>query len=191
VDPDALRNALFSAIAANDAATFNALVNAHTPTILASFESWSTVPVAVRSDPAALEIYAKGLIGLAETFANAGRPELMAHLQRGGRDNPIERWQSSFHEADQHMEGGRHRHAITILDTVLGEMNGSQGTAIDSYRPKVLGMLGMAYFKIGDCSNAERRTREALEECRRTGDAEGAKIYAQNLEVIARTPPAS
>ena len=190
--PDDLRQSLFDAIAAHDNARFVELVNGHAATILACFASWATVPVAVRADPAALQVYANGLIVLAETFANGGRPELMTILRGGGgRANPIERWQSSFAEADAHAQSGRHRDAIAILETMLREFAGSTGTAIDAYRPKVLGMLGMAYYRIGDLSNAALRTREARDDCRRTNDAEGERIYEGNLAVIARGQPAS
>lgn len=190
--PDDLRRALFDAIAAQDNARFVELVNGHTATILASFATWAVVPVEVRTDPAALPIYANGLIALAEIFANGGHPELMEILRGAGRGpNPIERWQASFREADAHVKAGRHRDAIAILETMLREFGGTTGTAIDAYRPKVLGMLGMAFFRIGDLSSAARRTREALEDCRRTNDAEGERIYVGNLEVIARGQGAS
>ena len=190
--PDDLRRALFAAIAERDNARFVELVNGHTATILASFASWAVVPVEVRTDPVALPIYANGLIALAEVFANGGRPELMEILHGAGRGpNPIERWQALFREADAHAQAGRHRDAIGILETMLAEFAKTTGTAIDAYRPKVFGMLGMSFFRIGDLSNAARRTQEALEDCRRTNDAEGERIYAGNLEVIARGRPAS
>jgi tetratricopeptide (TPR) repeat protein len=189
---DELRAALFDAIARRDGATFTELANAHAKTILASFATWATVPEAVRSKPEAVQAWANALIVLAETFERAGHPELMQRLLGGPTGkNPIERWRTAFEQADVHAHAGRHRDAIAQLEQLLQDMEGFTGPGVDEYRPKVYGALGVAYFRVGDLVNAERRMLDALEDCRRTHDAEGVGIYTKNLELIAAKKPSS
>ncbi len=77
------------------------------------------------------------------------------------------RWGTSFREADALVAAGRLR---------------------DAYRAKALGLAGTAHFRLGELGEAARQMREALEECRRTGDAEGVEICEANLDVIAKAP---
>jgi tetratricopeptide (TPR) repeat protein len=187
-----LRAALFDAIARKDGATFGQLANAHAETILANFSTWTKVPEAVRPNPEAVQAWVNAMIVLAETFERAGQPQLMALLRGGARGpNPMERWAAVFGEADAHVAAGRFREAIAQLEQLLSDMGGFSGTGVDEYRPKVYGALGVAYFRLGDLVNAERRMVDALEDCRRTNDAQGVDVYTKNLELIASRKPSS
>ena len=70
------------------------------------------------------------------------------------------------------------------LEAVLAEMKGSSGTAIDSLRPKILGMIGANHFHDGRIDEAREATRLALEACAQVGDEQGVSVYRQNLQLL-------
>lgn len=187
MSPEDLRRALFDAISRRDDAAFHALLQQYTPMIVANVAMFAKVPIELREDPRALQAYANNLIVLAEVLHDMGHPELMSRMRGGGAEgNLIDRWQAAFEEADRRVQGGAHRDAIAILGPVLDEMTRCKGTAIDAYRAKMLGLLGTAHFRLGEITHATQCMRAALEECRRTNDAEGIRIYEGNLAHIAR-----
>jgi hypothetical protein len=79
---------------------------------------------------------------------------------------------------------GRHAEVIEQLQPMLAEMAGSRGTAVDVLRPQMLGALGAAHFRLGQLDDARAATQSALDDCTRTGDAEGVRIYRGNLAAI-------
>jgi tetratricopeptide (TPR) repeat protein len=56
---------------------------------------------------------------------------------------------------------------------------------VDDYRPKVFGLVGSNFFKLGDRDQALKYTELALNECKRSGDAEGVRVYTENLRVLS------
>ena len=80
-DPEQLRAALFEAVSKQDLYGLGRLCRSHQDMIFTHFGTWKKVPDAVRTDPARMQSYAHGLIGLAQFFAERlGRPELIAAL---------------------------------------------------------------------------------------------------------------
>ncbi|MBV1853795.1 hypothetical protein [Catellatospora tritici] len=49
---------------------------------------------------------------------------------------------------------------------------------------KVYGLLGLNLYRLGQLDAARTHTEAALAQCRRTGDADGVRIYTANLAVI-------
>jgi tetratricopeptide (TPR) repeat protein len=81
----------------------------------------------------------------------------------------------------------RYEDSNSILQKVLDNMN--RDTAAQAYRPKVHGLLGSNYFRLGDLQRAREQTEQALEECERVGDDDGIRIYKENLRVISAPAP--
>ncbi|MDI1461618.1 hypothetical protein QEZ54_11595 [Catellatospora sp. KI3] len=49
---------------------------------------------------------------------------------------------------------------------------------------KVYGLLGLNLYRLGQLEAARNHTEAALAQCRRTGDADGVRIYTANLAAI-------
>jgi tetratricopeptide (TPR) repeat protein len=179
--PEDLLAALLSGFEREDYAGLMSLINDNGETIRAQFQSWTKVPAAVRADPAALQRYGNTLVRIARIFEKAGDPSLYDLITGKGHDNPVVQWQNDCERADQLTNDGQPAEAVTILRAALEAMHGASGTAVDHWRPRALGRLGIALSKLGDRSEAIRVTREALELCRQAGDAEGVQVYTTNL----------
>jgi tetratricopeptide (TPR) repeat protein len=58
--------------------------------------------------------------------------------------------------------------------------------AVEEYRGKIHGLLGLNFSRLGDRDQARSHTEQALEHCKRSDDAEGVRIYSANLEAIGK-----
>lgn len=182
--PDDLRSALFDALDDEDYEAAVHLINRNGDRIRAEFKSWMTVPVDIRADPVRPNRYGHALVTIARLFENSGDASLMRLLQGEASDNPIVRWQEAMERADK-LIGDRHPdEAVQLLRDAIDGMTGFTGTAVDQFRPKLLGRLGNALAQLGDTAEAIRVTREALELCQRSGDEEGVQVYRRNLEFL-------
>jgi tetratricopeptide (TPR) repeat protein len=74
--------------------------------------------------------------------------------------------------------------AVTLLKTVLSGLDALSGSAVQHYRPRVLGRLGIALLQVGDRRESVRVTKEALRLCQSLGDEEGIRAYTKNLNTI-------
>lgn len=179
--PEDLRAALFYTVEKQDERTFVSLCRQYQAAILENYHTWARVPEQVRGDPAAVQRWANALITLANFFMAQGIPDLMDIISGKGKSNPTVRWQDGMMEAQRLSDAGQYAQSITVVQTILEEMKGASGTFIDVNRPKMYGLLGVNFFKLGDLEAAKSYTSQALDECERTGDDEGAGIYRENL----------
>lgn len=183
---DALRERLFAALAAGDAG-FGGLCREHAATVLAEFPGWAVVPAAIRSDPAAVQRYVAGLVGIARFFAE----ELS---ERGPLDrlvappggNPITDWHDQLGKASEWMEALEYTRARGLLENLVERARGLSGTAVVSYLPVTLGRLGECRFHQGETEAALGPTEEALALCEAHADLEGVVAYRRNLYEIHR-----
>jgi hypothetical protein len=181
--PDELRDALFDAILRGDDDSLLALCNQYQAAIAQFFPTWTTVPPELRGDEQAVRVWAHCLMTLAELFDANGIPDLMERLT-GRDDNPLLRWQDTYAQADALASSGRYEDSTRLLSSMLDELGGAQGSAVDEIRPKVYGLLGSNAFHVGDLGEAERLTGLALEDCRRSGDHDGVRTYTENIRVL-------
>lgn len=181
--PDELRNALFDAILQGADDRVLALCNRYAAAIVEHFQKWTSLPPEVRADERAVQAWAHCLMTLADLFEANGIPDLMDRLT-GRADNPIRRWQDTFARADALASTGRYDESTRLLCSMLDELRGAQGNAVDDILPKIYGMLGSNAFHVGDRREAERLTRLALEECRQSGDRGGVSTYTENLHML-------
>jgi tetratricopeptide (TPR) repeat protein len=178
-----LRDALIDAVTAQQYEVMGELINANAATIREEFPKWTTVPNEIRDDPEALKRYSQTLITVAAIFERSGDGSLMARL-RGGDNNPMARWNEDLVRADALIEQKRAADAAKLLQSVLSSLDEVQGSAVQYYRPKVLGRLGIALLHTGDKREAVRVTKEALALCQSRGDEEGIRAYTDNLNAI-------
>ncbi|HKI00785.1 MAG TPA: hypothetical protein VKK31_02280 [Thermoanaerobaculia bacterium] len=179
-----LRAALFTAILDDDSETFLRFCTGYASAIIENFGDWTRVPEEARKDPEAVQAWGHCLMTLARIFADGGLPQLMERLT-GGSDNPIIRWRNAFSRAGQLSQAGEYDASNEVLLRIAADMEGARGPAVDDYLPKVFGLLGSNFFRLGNPRQALEYTQLALEDCQRSGDAEGVRVYAENLRVLA------
>lgn len=184
--PEQLRDQLFDAVAARDAALLAKLCEAHEDTVLAAFAGWKRVPEAFRT-PDKVGWYGQGLIAVAQHFAQVrGQPELLQGLVGPAQSNPLVGWQRALAEVQVFMKEHRYAEAVPRLRTTLEQTAGLQGTGADAYRPVTHGHLGQCLFQLGDAEAARAPTEQALRLCEIGGDDDGVLAYLGNLYEIHR-----
>jgi hypothetical protein len=181
-EPADLRAALIDAVATKDSRAVSALFTNNREAIRAAFAEWSTVPIDMRHDQAALASYAEMLITIARLFEQQGDDGPMASLRGDPVSNPIDQWNAAVAAAQQLSDEGRHAEAAAALSALLTAMDGIRGSAIDFYRPRVLGKLGVVLYLSGEVARARQVTEEARDFCQAIDDEEGMAIYAANLQ---------
>jgi tetratricopeptide (TPR) repeat protein len=185
--PEGVREALFEAVARGDDTLLAELAAEHEAIVLQHFGAWQRVPEAVRLDPASVQAYAHGLIGVAQHFAEMrGRPELLTRLAGPAEDNPIVRWQRALSEADARMQDGDYRAATEIVRAALEKAKGLTGSGVDALLPVTLGRLGTCLFQTGDAEGAVPPFDRALSLCEKQGEDEGVRAYLSNLYEVHR-----
>ena len=185
--PEEVRQGLFEAAARGDDTRLAQLAAEHEATVLEQFAAWQRVPEEVRRDPAAVQAYAQGLIGVAQHFAEVrGRPELLARLAGPSEDNPLVRWQRTLGEADARMEDGDYPAAMELLRDALDKAKGLTGSGVDTLLPVTLGRLGTCLFQTGDADGAVAPFERALALCEAHGEDEGVRAYLGNLYEVHR-----
>jgi tetratricopeptide (TPR) repeat protein len=184
--PDELREALFEAARARDTARLRKLVDGQRDAITEHFPSWQKVPPALRDDPAQVNHYAGGLIGLAAYFAEQGDPSLMARLQGPPEENPLLSWEQALRSAQELIAAGRHAQAEPLLREHVASGRALSGTGVDRYLPITIGLLGQCRFHQGDADEAVTLFDEALAICRRKKDVEGEIAYLSSLHETHR-----
>lgn len=182
-----LRDALLDAEARKDMATFGALCNAHERRIREEFCSWLTCPLEIATDKEAIQRYGDGLHLIARVFQHAGDEALVKALTRPG-DNPMEEWKGNRETAKRLLDEGHAAEAAALLERTLALTDKGFGTAVDEWRTRLLGDLGIVRFRLGDQAGGTEATRRALALCDAAGDEEGVRTYTNNLEVIEMRP---
>lgn len=183
---DALRERLFAALERGDAA-FGALCREQAPAILAEFPGWAVVPAAIRSDPAAVQRYVAGLVGIARCFAEElGERGPLDRLVAPPGGNPISDWHDRLGKAAEWMEELEYARARAQLEDLVERARGLSGTAVAKYLPITLGRLGECRFHQGETEAALGPTEEALALSETQADLEGVVAYRRNLYEIHR-----
>jgi hypothetical protein len=124
------------------------------------------------------------MIGIASAAADLGDSSLMARLQGPAETNEIVRWQQALFDAESHAARGDYSSGIRLVEQALESAKGLTGAGVDDLAPKSYGLLGTLHYRAGNLDAARKFTLEAKAYCERTGDSDGAQIYASNLNVI-------
>jgi tetratricopeptide (TPR) repeat protein len=185
--PEEVRRALFEAAVRGNDALLTSLAAEHESVVLEHFATWRRVPEDVRSDPAAAQAYANGLIAVARHFGEVrGRPELIATLEGTASSNVLLRWQNALEESGARMESGDYAGAAEVLRRTVEEVKGLTGSGTDAYLPVTMGRLSECLFHAGDARAAVEPTERALALCEAQRDDEGTRCYLGNLYEIHR-----
>ena len=186
-DPAQLRERLFDAANAGHTEQLERSCRARQAAIVEHFASWQKPPAEVRADPAAMQRYAGGLLGVARCFAEQlGDPQLMQRLVGSPEDNPLLRAQQRLQRARSLMDGLHYEEALALLDSVAEELRQAQGTGPAHYAPIALGYISECRFHSGQAAEALEPAARALELCREHGDAAGVAAYLRHLYEIHR-----
>jgi hypothetical protein len=181
---EALRDSLFDAVASANAEAVREMTARHAERIGQLFPTWTTLPASVRADPARTRWWAEGMIGIASAAAELGDASLMARLQGPPETNEIVLWQRALFEAESAAARGDHASGIRLVEQALETAKGLTGAGVDDLAPKSYGLLGTLHYRAGNLDAARKFTLEAKAYCERTGDSDGAQIYASNINVI-------
>ncbi|MGE0712396.1 MAG: tetratricopeptide repeat protein [Planctomycetota bacterium] len=184
LDPEALRARLFEAVHTGDRDLLWRLCLGHREVVVNHFPDWRRVPLEARGEPAALERYASGLLGVAACFAERlGDPALLEALT--GADapdqNPLVGWERALVDALELANELRYPEAIALLSDTLIDTRGLRGSGVDHYLPRTFGILGDCYFQAGRARESLRPSRNALEASERLGDDAGVRTYLGRL----------
>lgn len=188
-DPEQVRSALFSAAARGDESELSALAEAHASLVLEQFPGWRRVPSAVKQDPAALDCWARGLIGVAVHFARRrGHPELLALLQSGQHPLAASRsaWTEALAKAQKLRSELELMQAAQMLTDLLIDTRALDGDGAQHFRAVTFGLLGDVHFQRGAADRALEPTKRALELCEARGDTQGVRTYVENLFEVHR-----
>jgi tetratricopeptide (TPR) repeat protein len=187
VEPDQLRTLLFDAAATGDLKRVEQLSRAHRDAVVAQFPSWQKIPEPLRSDPSALQNYGRGLVTVAQVFAERlGDIALLQRLIGQPQDNPLARWQDGLGKAQALLEEMNYSQAKSLLGDLLAQARDLQGTGVDRLLPITLGRLAECHFHAGEADRSVPLFEQALAHCERTGDREGVQAYLGSLYNVHR-----
>jgi hypothetical protein len=180
-EPPDLRTQLVMLVGRQDLNGLARLVRAQRDTIAAEFAGWLTVPIAMKDDQSLLERYGEMLLSVARIIDHDGDATLLKMLEGGPADAPVESWNEQMAMAASLSEQGRFPEAARVLEFLAARLDDLRGSAVDFYRPRVLGKLGIALYQGGDIAAGQDATRRARDICRSLGDEDGVQAYETNL----------
>lgn len=178
-----IQRQLFAAINDRRLDRLVVLVERYDEVIRHQFDQWRRAPEGYRNGRWA-DWYAAGLIGLAELYDRNGVSSLLDALSGADGDNPIASWREGIEAAQAELAAGRFGPAAAQAEAVVDAMAGSAGSAIDTYLPVALGVLGAALHGLGESAEAITVTERALAMCRDHGDQAGVATYEANLATM-------
>ena len=179
--PADLRTQLVTLVMRKDLNGLARLVRDRRETIDSEFASWLTVPRDMQEDATLLEHYGEMLLSVARIVDHDGDSRLLKLLEGDPADAPVETWNEQIAVAAALSDQQRFADAARILESLVERMGALRGSAVDFYRPRVLGKLGVALFQAGQPARARDVTQQALDICRQLGDEDGVQAYETNL----------
>ena len=177
-----LRTELVTLVARKELNGLARVVREQRETIGAEFGDWLTVPIAMKEDPVLLEHYGEMLLAVARIVDHDGDPSLLKMLEGDPASAPVETWNEQIAVAASLTAQARFGDAVRVLVALVARLGELRGSAVDFYRPRVLGKLGVALYQSGEVDRARDVTQQALDMCRQLGDDEGVRAYETNLE---------
>jgi hypothetical protein len=179
--PD-LRSQLISLVARKDLPSLTARVREQRATITAEFRNWTTVPMVMKDDPQLLEQYGEMLLAVARIIEHDGDSSLAAMLEGDPADAPVEVWNEQIAIAAALSDKERFVDAAQVLSVLADRLALMRGSAVDFYRPRVLGKLGIALYQSGEIARGREVTTQARDICQQLGDEDGVRAYEANLQ---------
>jgi len=131
-----------------------------------------------------MQAYANGLMGVAQHFAQQGKPQLMARLMPP--NNPITQTQGKLSALRARMDEGDYRGALPELRELVEQLGRLSGSAVDRYLPITHGYVAECLFHAGEVAAAVEPAERALALCLEQRDVEGIVAYHRHLFENAR-----
>jgi len=181
-NPPDLRSQLIGLVARKDLPSLASLVRGQRDIIVAEFIHWLTVPMVMKDDQQLLEQYGEMLLAVARIVAHDGDASLMTLLEGDPADAPVETWNEQIAIAAALSEQQRFTEAAQVLSALADRLALLRGSAVDFYRPRVLGKLGIALYQAGDIIRGREMTTQARDLCEQLGDEDGVQAYESNLQ---------
>ncbi len=193
VDPQALREQLFGAVAAEagdeQKRKLVALCRKHRYAIARHYESWKTVPEPIRTAPPAIEQYFQALLTVARVFEwQFHDGSLMASLTARGEENDdcLTKWENRLKQGGGRMAEHDYDAAIAILGDTLIETRNLMEFGPLTRRGLTHGTMGTCYFAKGDPRTAKDHLERALLLCQQQKDVSGVAAYLASLYDVHR-----
>jgi tetratricopeptide (TPR) repeat protein len=188
-EPEALREQLFAAVEAQDELSLLQLCEEHEEQIAQHFPTWRNIPEDVRSNPALLQRYAGGLMGVARCFAGRlDRPDLLELLQGGadGGESPIRHWQQTMARVRPLIDSFQFGEAIDLLSREIEAVRLLRGGDADRMHAIALGALAECHFHRGAAREGIAPAQAAHSLCWQNQDREGVLAYTGMLYELHR-----
>ena len=133
-----------------------------------------------------MQRHVAALVETANLFDRAGYPDLLTLLAAPDQDNILRSWDNRLVATHRLLQSGHAAQALVETDQLLQDMDqsGVSGPAVLDLRAKLYGLRGQVFVTLGRFADSKAAFVLALEDCERNGDAEGIRIYRENLEYV-------
>jgi hypothetical protein len=181
---EALLKEVISSFAAGNMQRFHQLLDANAEQVKSAFPAWTTpVPEQIMKDPVQLKQFGGAMVAMIQYFDAKGDSSLARMIESKDPTNAVSNWGQNLDQAQLLLDSSP-RQTIKILEPYAVQFKGGQGTAADKYMPRTLGVLGVAYFKLGNPPRALAYLEQAKSYCERIGDQEGIDAYSANIDHV-------
>jgi tetratricopeptide (TPR) repeat protein len=185
--PTELRGELIETAAAGSKEKLRQLCQQYKEQVAANVDLMCKAPEGMPTDAASLDRYMQCLGAVAQCLATeCAAPELWNRLCGTPDTNPLVRWQNWFAELPQRMDRLEYDVLIAEAQAFITEAKRLGGTTARQNEAFLLGRLGELLFHSGRVGEAVGPWRSALKLCEEIGDAEGQRVYLNNLLEVHR-----
>jgi tetratricopeptide (TPR) repeat protein len=185
--PTHLRTKLIETAASGSSKKLRELCQQYKQQIAANVEFMCKAPDGMPRDAASLDRYVQCLGAVAQCLASeCGSPELWNRLCGTPDNNPLMQWEKWFAELPQRMDRLEYDSLIAEARDFIARAKTLEGTAARQNEAFLLGRLGELLFHSGRVREADEPWRAALKLCEQIGDAEGERVYLNNLLELYR-----
>ena len=189
VNSSRLREQLFAAIERGDDALIARLCTQQAESITEYFAEWCEPPPEVSTDPDAARRWQDNLELIAALFASAGIPGLQDHLHGSPEERALIGPTFRFAQARELSEAGRYEESIRMVADLFNELPDETTPLQREFLSHVHGLLANDFFRLHDPASARSYAQRAQQLCAATGDADGMRVYAENLAAVDRLDP--
>ena len=184
--PDPIFRQLVEAAARRDGEQLVSVCQENAQHIFDHFEEWRVVPESIRRDPSEVQRHFEALIETAKLFDRAGHSELLAMLAPPDEGNFFTQWQDRFVAIHRLSDAGHAADALPQADELLRGMDasGAAGPGFLDLRAKLNGLRSQIFVMLDRLADAQAAVALALADCERNGDAEGIRVYGDNLALL-------
>ena len=181
---------IFSDSRVNNTSELNKLLDENADQVKREFPKWlKNIPKEVLNNRERSNRYGNTIVAIIEHFNSKGDRSLSQISGASKPGNLLSTWGVTLYQAQKIVYSAPLK-SIQLLEPYEREFKDSKGSGADKYMPKTLGVLGVAYFKIGNTSLAISYLERAKIYCELIGDKEGVQVYTDNLKQLKESASA-